>query len=76
MKKLTAFAAELGVPVATLSIAWTLKNPNVTTTILGATKQEQLTENLKALDVLPKLTDEVLQQIETIIETKPVLPEY
>lgn len=76
VKKLTEFAAELSVPVATLSIAWTIKNPNVTTAILGATKKEQLTENLKALDVLPKLTTEVMQQIDTIMGTKPVLPEY
>lgn len=76
VKKLTAFAGELGVPVATLSLAWTLKNPNVTTTILGATKKEQLTENLKALDALPKLTAEVMQQIDDIVGTKPTLPEY
>ena len=76
VRKLSEFAAELNVPMATLSIAWTLKNPNVTTTILGATNRKQLTENLKALQVLPALTPEVLQQIEDIIGTKPVLPEY
>jgi voltage-dependent potassium channel beta subunit len=76
VKKLTAFAGELGVSVATLSLAWTVKNPNVTTTILGATKKEQLTENLKALEVLPKLTTEVMQQIDDIMGTKPALPEY
>lgn len=71
VKKLTAFSKELGVPVATLSIAWTLKNPNVTTAILGATKRSQLEENLKALDVLPLLTDDVMQKIEDIMQTKP-----
>jgi voltage-dependent potassium channel beta subunit len=76
VKKLTEFAGELGVPVAALSLAWTVKNPNVTTTILGATKKEQLTENLKALDVLPKLTPEVMQRIDDVMGTKPVLPEY
>ena len=76
VKKLTAFAGELGISVAALSIAWTLKNPNVTTAILGATKKEQLTQNLAALDALPRLTPEVLQEIEKIMETKPVLPEY
>lgn len=76
VKKLTDFAGELGVPVATLSLAWTLKNPNVTTTILGATKKEQLTENLKALEVLPKLTPEVMKKIDDIMQTKPTLPEY
>ena len=76
VKQLTEFAKELGVPVATLSIAWTIKNPNVTTTILGATKREQLLENLKALDVLPKLTPEVMHRIDDIMQTKPVQPEY
>ena len=76
VKKLTDFAGELGVPVSTLAIAWTIKNPNVTTAILGATKKEQLTENLKALDVLPKMTTEVMQQIDEIMGTKPILPEY
>jgi len=71
VKRLTEFAKELGVPVSTLSIAWTLKNPNVTTAILGATRRSQLEENLKALDVLPLLTDEVLQKIEDIIQTQP-----
>lgn len=76
VKGLTAFAQELGVPVATLAIAWTIKNPNVTTTILGATKREQLTENLKALDVLPKLTPDVMQRIEGIMQTAPKMPEH
>jgi len=76
VRKLTAFAGELGVPVSTMSIAWTIKNPNVTTAILGATKKEQLTENLKALDVLPKLTPEAMQQVDEIMGTKPILPEY
>ncbi len=76
VKALTDFAGELDLPVSTLSIAWTIKNPNVTTAILGATKKEQLTENLKALDALPKLTPEVMQTIDDIMGTKPVLPEY
>jgi len=76
VKQLTAFAQELGVSVSSLAIAWTLKNPNVTTAILGATKREQLTENLKALDVLPMLTPEAMQHIEDIMQTAPKMPEY
>ena len=76
VRKLTSFAGELGTPVSTLSIAWTIKNPNVTTAILGATKKEQLVENLKALELLPKLTPEVMQKIDDIMGTKPVMPEY
>jgi len=76
VKALTAFAKELDAPVSTFAIAWTIKNPNVTTAILGATKREQLTENLKALEVLPRLTPEVMQRIEAIMGTAPKLPEY
>lgn len=76
VRKLTDFATELGLSVATLSIAWTIKNPNVTTAILGATKKEQLIENLKALEAMNKLTPEVMQQIDDIMHTKPKLPDY
>lgn len=76
VKELGTVADELGTSLATLSIAWCIRNPNVTTAILGATKPEQLTENLKALDVLPKLTDEVMERIDTIIGTKPIMPQY
>lgn len=76
VRNLEEVAKELGTSLATLSIAWCLTNPNVTTAILGATKKEQLQENLKALDVLPRLNTEVLQRIEDIMQTKPRLPEY
>jgi voltage-dependent potassium channel beta subunit len=73
VKKLSVLAAEMGVSLASLAIAWTIKNPNVTTAILGATKKEQLTENLKALDVLPMITPEIDNRIEEILENKPKL---
>ena len=73
VKKLTTLANELKVTLAALSIAWTIHNPNVTTAILGATKKEQLEQNLKALDALPVLTNEVIQKIEDILQNKPVL---
>ena len=76
VKKLAALAKQLGIPLPALSIAWCIKNPHVTTAILGATKKSQLTENLKALEVLPRLTDEVMTQIDGIVQTKPQLPEY
>ena len=76
VRTLTAFAQELGTPVSTLSIAWTLKNPHVTTAILGATKKQQLLENLKALEVAEKLTPDVLQRIEEIMHSKPVQPAF
>jgi voltage-dependent potassium channel beta subunit len=73
VKKLATLADELGVNLAALSIAWTIHNPNVTTAILGATKKEQLEQNLKALEVLPVLTNEVIQKIEDILQNKPIL---
>lgn len=76
VKKLSDLAKELSISQAELSIAWCIKNPNVTTAILGATKKEQLLQNLRALDVLPKLSEEVMQIIEDIVQTKPVLPEH
>ncbi len=76
IKNLGALANELGVSMAELSIAWCLKNPHVTTAILGATRKEQLLQNLKALDALNKLNTDVMQRIEDIVKTKPVLPEY
>jgi voltage-dependent potassium channel beta subunit len=76
VKKLSEFAAKMDVTTAALSIAWCIKNPNVSTAILGATKKTQLLDNLKALDVLEKLTPDVMEKIEGIMKTKPVLPEY
>ena len=73
VKKLTTLANELNVTLAALSIAWTIHNPNVTTAILGATKKEQLEQNLKALDALSVLTPEVIKKIEDILQNKPIL---
>ncbi len=73
VQKLAILSAEMGVSLASLAIAWTVKNPHVTTAILGATRKEQLEENLKALDVLPLLTQEVMDKIEGILQNKPVL---
>jgi voltage-dependent potassium channel beta subunit len=73
LKKLVDLANQLGVSMASLAIAWTISNPNVTTAILGATKEEQLTDNLKALDVLKLLTPEVLSTIESILRNKPTM---
>ena len=65
--KLNELAKQIGVTLPQLALAWCLKNPHVSTVILGASKVEQLRENLKALEVVPLLTDEVLQQIEAIL---------
>jgi aryl-alcohol dehydrogenase-like predicted oxidoreductase len=64
--QLMPLASDLGCTMAQLALAWCLKNPNVSTAITGATKPAQITENLKALDVLPKLTSEVMAKIEAV----------
>lgn len=74
VKKLAAVAEKLETSLATLSIAWCIANPNVTTAILGATNAKQLKENFKALDLLPLLTPKVLADIDSVMGTKPVLP--
>ena len=65
------FAKELGVSLPSLAIAWCISNPNVSTAILGATKESQLIENLKSLEVLSLLTPDVLGKIDDIMGTKP-----
>lgn len=76
VRELGTVANEFGTSLATLAIAWCIRNPNVTTAILGATKEAQLTENLKALDLLPRLTEEVMARIDEVMGTKPVMPAY
>jgi aryl-alcohol dehydrogenase-like predicted oxidoreductase len=76
VNKLGVLANELGVKLPALSIAWCIKNPHVTTAILGATKSEQLLDNLTALDVLPLLTPEIMEQIDGIMGTKPKVCEF
>jgi aryl-alcohol dehydrogenase-like predicted oxidoreductase len=69
-------AKALKVSTASLSIAWCIKNPNVSTAILGATNKAQLVDNLTAIDTAALLTAEMMEQIENIVETKPKLPEW
>jgi len=67
VKKLMNLAENLGISIIELAIAWCLKNPNVSTVILGASKSEQLRENLKAADKVGLLTDEVMIDIDQIL---------
>lgn len=72
VRRLTKEVAEpLGCTMAQLALAWCLKNPNVSTVITGASKNSQVHENLKALDVAAQLTDEVTAKIEEILGNKP-----
>lgn len=70
VRQLAPLARELGASMAQLAIAWCLKNPFVSSVILGASRVEQLQENLGALDVAPKLTPEVLERIEGVLQNK------
>ncbi|MBI4124711.1 MAG: aldo/keto reductase [Deltaproteobacteria bacterium] len=72
--ELGKLAAELGASLPKLAVAWCLKNPNVSTVILGASKIEQLKENLAAMEVVPLLSSGVMETIETILQNKPQLP--
>jgi voltage-dependent potassium channel beta subunit len=64
--KLEKIAKELGLSLAVFSIAWCLKNPHVSTVILGASKVAQLTENLQAIQAQAKLTPEIMKQVDEI----------
>jgi aryl-alcohol dehydrogenase-like predicted oxidoreductase len=76
VQQLGAIAKALKVSTASLSIAWCIKNPNVTTAILGATSKTQLLDNLTALATAALLTPEIMEQIESIVESKPKPYEY
>lgn len=71
VKSLKTLADKLGTTLPKLSIAWCLRNPNVSTVILGASKTSQLIENLKSLEVVHLMTDEVMEEIDQITGTKP-----
>lgn len=73
---LSVVAQEIGISMPQLAISWCLKNDDVSTVILGASKLDQLKENIKAQDVVEKLTEEVMNKIEDILENKPSHPPF
>ncbi|KAJ3843288.1 voltage-gated potassium channel beta-2 subunit [Lentinula raphanica] len=78
VRELTAIAEkELNTTMSALALAWVARHPNTSTVILGASKPEQILENLEAIEVVPKLTDELLERIDKILDNKPAaLPTY
>ena len=76
VKKLNTLASDLEMSLPVLGLAWCLKNPNVSTVILGASKEHQLIENLKSLEAKEKLTAEVMDEIELILKNKPKHPDH
>jgi voltage-dependent potassium channel beta subunit len=75
-KKLAALSGELGISTTQMALAWCLKNPNVSTVILGASKSGHLEHNLKAMNAVGLLDDKVMQQIEGILQNKPEKPMF
>ena len=72
--ELMNIADDLGVSMAQMALAWTLKNPHISTTITGSSKPEQIIENMKAIDIVSQLDDDVMDKIETILDNKPAGP--
>jgi voltage-dependent potassium channel beta subunit len=75
VRKLAAFASQLGLPVHHLALLWCLANPRVSTVILGASKRSQLEDNLSSLEHKHKITPEAFQTIDKILDNKPPAPE-
>jgi len=75
VRKLVPIAAELGISMAQMALAWCLKNPHVSTVITGASWVEQVKENMTAMDALVKLTPEVMQKIDEVLGNKPRVEE-
>ena len=68
VKRLVPIAADIGCTLAQMSLAWCLKNPHVSTVITGASRPAQVVENMRALDVVPKLTPDVMARIERTLD--------
>jgi voltage-dependent potassium channel beta subunit len=73
--ELGTLSKEIGVPLAQLAILWCLKNPHVSTVILGASRLSQLEDNIAALQHRDKLTDDVMARIDAIAGNKPAAPQ-
>ncbi|KAF9926900.1 hypothetical protein FBU30_003621 [Linnemannia zychae] len=71
--KLGQLAKRLDCTTSQLALAWCLKNPNISSVITGASKPSQIEENVKALQVVPLLTDEIMTELEEILANKPAL---
>ncbi len=76
VRKLSALAKDLGISMPVLGVAWCIKNPNVSTAILGASKTEQLVENFKAIEAMELLDDAVMENIEVILDNRPKSPAF
>ena len=73
---LNELSNDLGMSLPVMSIGWCLKNENVSTVILGASKMSQLKENMKSIDALNKLNEKAVKQIEAILQNQPENPTF
>ena len=71
VKMLNGLAKDLDLPLVNLALCWCLKNKNVSTVILGASKLYQLQQNLKSVDYIEKIDDSIMNKIEKIIGNRP-----
>jgi voltage-dependent potassium channel beta subunit len=70
VKQLAKVAADLAITLPQLALAWCLKSPHVSSVITGASKPEQVRENMKATDMVDRLDDVVMQRIESILQNR------
>jgi aryl-alcohol dehydrogenase-like predicted oxidoreductase len=75
VKQLEPIAKPRGCTLAQLALAWCLKNPNVSTVITGATRSEQVIENMKAEEVVQNLDQSVMEKIDQVLGNKPTFEE-
>jgi voltage-dependent potassium channel beta subunit len=71
VKAVQSIAGDLGASMAQLALAWCLKNPNVSTVITGASRVAQIHENMKALELVEKLSPAVMENIDALLQNKP-----
>jgi aryl-alcohol dehydrogenase-like predicted oxidoreductase len=76
VQKLAKLSKKIGVSLPVLGISWCLSNKNVSTVILGASKEEQLKENLKSIEYSSIITEEISNEIEKILGNEPTHPAF
>lgn len=76
VRELTKISKEIGTSMANMALAWCLKNKNVSTVITGASKVGQVHDNMKATEIKDKLSDEVMEKIEAVLDNKPTIVKF
>ncbi|MGM0547201.1 MAG: potassium channel beta subunit family protein [Bacteroidota bacterium] len=71
VKKLGEIADDAAIPMPQFALAWCLKNEDVSTVITGASKPEQVKQNMKTIEVVEKMTPDIMEQIEQVLDNKP-----